>query len=109
MIAQFNPIVGNLEKNRQRIKELHFKAQARRVNLIAFPEMSLTGYPVQDLLLKPTFMLEVTATIAQLKLDLQGGLPVLFGAPASIAGEIYNAYYLIKDGEYSIVSLKHHF
>ncbi|MDG2473650.1 MAG: NAD+ synthase [Paracoccaceae bacterium] len=108
MIVQFNPSCGNLNKNLKKIKESYSRAINKNVDLLAFPEMSLTGYQAQDLILKPSFMLEVNSAINQLKLDLAGGIPVLIGAPLYENGRIYNAYYLINNGEYSIVSRKHH-
>ena len=108
MVVQFNPSVGNLNKNLQKIKQYHARAVAKRVDLLAFPEMCLTGYQVQDLILKRAFISEVKARIEQLTLDLAEGVPILFGAPFWENHKIFNAYYLLKDGKYEIVSRKHH-
>ena len=51
MIAQFNPSLGNFNENCKKIKEFHTRAFSQGVDLLAFPEMSLTGYQVQDLIL----------------------------------------------------------
>ena len=108
MIKQFNPSLGDLDENLSRIRECHARAVAKKVDLLAFPEMCLTGYQAQDLILKPAFMRDVKAKIEKLQADLFGGIPVLIGAPVRENSNIYNAYYLIKDGRHSIVSRKHH-
>lgn len=55
-MAQMNPTVGDLDGNTHAILRLINEARALRVDLIAFPEMALTGYPLEDLLLKPGFI-----------------------------------------------------
>ncbi len=108
MIAQFNPCVGDLTKNLKRIKESYSRAVSSQVDLLAFPEMCLTGYQLQDLILKKAFLQEVEVAIKQLKTDLKGPTAALIGAPVFENNKIFNAYYLIKDGSHSIVSRKHH-
>ena len=66
MISQFNPTLGDLEKNYQGILDTHSRAMGKGVDLVALPEMSLTGYQVQDLILKPAFLTEVHLKIAKL-------------------------------------------
>jgi NAD+ synthase len=80
----------------------------KKVDLLAFPEMYLTGYQTQDLILKEAFMLDVVKSIEKLEVELKSGPPILVGAPLYEDGKIYNAYYLIKDGSHSVVSRKHH-
>ena len=108
MISQFNPTLGDLEKNYQRILDAHSRAIEKGVDLVALPEMSLTGYQVQDLILKPAFLTEVHLKIAKLASVLAEGIPLLIGAPSCEKGHIYNAYYLIKSGSPTIISRKHH-
>ena len=108
MIAQFNPNLGDLEKNINGIKKFHSYAVANKVDLLAFPEMSLTGYQAQDLILKLAFLSEVKNAINRLANELIGGVPILIGAPLSEGKSIFNAYYLIYDGRALIVSRKHH-
>ena len=55
-MAQMNPTVGDLDGNTHAILRLINEARALRADLIAFPEMALTGYPLEDLLLKPRFI-----------------------------------------------------
>jgi len=55
-LAQINPTVGDLEGNRDKILAFLKKAEQQGADLIAFPELSLVGYPPEDLLLKPNFI-----------------------------------------------------
>ncbi len=55
-LAQINATVGDIEGNTQRILERIHEAEALGVELIAFPELAVTGYPPEDLLLKPSFI-----------------------------------------------------
>ena len=108
MIAQANPVVGDLHNNIKRIQNLHKKARLKKVDLLAFPEMFLTGYQTQDLILKKAFMADVSKSLKKLGVDLNGGPPLLIGAPFYENDKIYNACYLIKDGKHTVVSRKHH-
>jgi NAD+ synthase (glutamine-hydrolysing) len=55
-LAQHNPVVGDLDGNAAQILELSREAADRGAHLIAFPEMALTGYPVEDLALRASFV-----------------------------------------------------
>ena len=55
-MAQMNPTVGDLDGNTRAILRLIDEARTRGADLVAFPEMALTGYPPEDLLLKPQFV-----------------------------------------------------
>ena len=55
MLAQLNPIVGDLEKNSKIILDTYKKASKNKVDILAFPEMILSGYQIQDLVFSPAF------------------------------------------------------
>ncbi len=55
-MVQMNPTVGDVEGNVRRIREWMREAQKAKVDLVAFPELAITGYPPEDLLLKPAFL-----------------------------------------------------
>ena len=72
-LAQINPVVGDLPGNRNKIISFIKEAKSSGADLIAFPEMSVTGYPTEDLLLKPRFIednLKVLAEIAGKTTDI---------------------------------------
>jgi NAD+ synthase (glutamine-hydrolysing) len=92
-LAQVNPTVGDLGGNAQAIRQWTAKAAARGAHLVAFPEMMLTGYPVEDLALSPSFVEASRTALAELASALvsdgHGDLPVVVGyldhAPYSLA------------------------
>ena len=82
-LAQFNATVGDLAGNAQRIVECAAQAHAAGAKLVVTPELALTGYPPEDLLLRPAFMQACAAALAQLATDLAAfaGLTVVVGHP----------------------------
>ena len=55
-LAQINPVVGDLEGNRTLILERLAEAKGNSADLVVFPELAVTGYPPEDLLLRPGFI-----------------------------------------------------
>ncbi|HLE81407.1 MAG TPA: nitrilase-related carbon-nitrogen hydrolase, partial [Dehalococcoidia bacterium] len=95
-MAQINTTVGDLEGNAQRILRAIDEARAQGADIVAFPEMALPGYPVEDLLLKPQFVQDNLAKLHEL-------LPACRGITAVIGfidqlDDIYNAAAIIHDG-----------
>ncbi|MHB8185725.1 MAG: NAD+ synthase [Dermatophilaceae bacterium] len=82
-LAQVNPTVGDLGGNAQAVREWTARAAGRGAHLVAFPEMMLTGYPVEDLALRASFVDASRAALAALAADLVadglGDLPVVLG------------------------------
>jgi NAD+ synthase (glutamine-hydrolysing) len=82
-LAQVNPTVGDLAGNAALIRDWTAKAHAAGAHLVAFPEMVLTGYPVEDLTLRSSFVQASRAAVRQLAIDLVsdgfGELPVVVG------------------------------
>ena len=82
-LAQVNPTVGDLSGNARAVREWTAKAAERGAHLVAFPEMMLTGYPVEDLALRASFVDASRAALAGLATDLvadgHGELPVVLG------------------------------
>ena len=92
-LAQVNATVGDLSGNAATIREWTAKASGAGAHLVAFPEMALTGYPVEDLALRTSFVDASRASLTELAADLaadgHGDLPVVVGyldrAPAGSA------------------------
>jgi NAD+ synthase (glutamine-hydrolysing) len=82
-LAQINPTVGDLAGNAALIRSWTARAAAVGAHLVAFPEMVLTGYPVEDLTLRSSFVEASRAAVRQLAADLAadgfGELPVVVG------------------------------
>ena len=82
-LAQINVTVGDIAGNAQRIVEFARRAHAEGARLVLFPELSLCGYPPEDLLLRPAFMsacAEALHSVAKALADLEG-LHVVVGHP----------------------------
>ncbi len=71
-LAQINSIVGDLAGNSERIQEAHAEAREQGADLVVFPELSLTGYPPEDLLLKPAFVRDNLSALRALAKKLSG-------------------------------------
>lgn len=95
-LAQINPTVGDLQGNRQKILDYISRARKLGVDLVAFPELAITGYPPEDLLLKPDF---IQANLDCLKQIVAGtrSITAVVGFVDS-ADDIYNAAAIIHDG-----------
>ena len=95
-IAQFNAHVGDLAGNARRILALAERARAGGADLLLTPELALSGYPPEDLLMRPDFY---RACAAQLdRLAREAALPLLVGHPEESYGKRYNAASLLSDG-----------
>lgn len=78
-IAQLNPTVGDLTANSQRILNAAEKAVEAGCHLLLTTELSLTGYPPRDLLIRPSFIDAATEKLQQLAIDLPPQIAVLVG------------------------------
>lgn len=97
-VVQSNPVLGDMAGNRQRAESLI--RQHQDADLVIFTEGFLSGYPLQDLVLRPSFQAKVAAEIKLLAAFVKelGGPAVLMGAPLSGADLPYNAAYLLTPG-----------
>jgi NAD+ synthase (glutamine-hydrolysing) len=116
-MAQINPTVGDLVGNSQQILEKVRQAQDLGANLVLFPEMALTGYPIEDLALSRDFLLESEKSLEFLASELanlgNGQIRVVVGHPAlaktPTAWAIgQNCASLIFDGKVQARYAKHH-
>jgi NAD+ synthase (glutamine-hydrolysing) len=88
-LAQFNATVGDLAGNARRIAEMARAAHQQGARLVVAPELSLTGYPPEDLLLRPAFIETCMQVLEGLAADLSDceGLHVIVGHPVRVKGE----------------------
>ena len=104
-LAQMNATVGDLAGNAAKIRDLCARARDAGADLVAFPELALTGYPPEDLLLKPSFIADNLAALHALARDVRGITAVVGFVDA--ATDIYNAAAVLHDGEVALVYHKH--
>jgi NAD+ synthase (glutamine-hydrolysing) len=96
-LAQYDFLVGDVQGNLARARQLVRSARERGAHLLLFPEMALTGYPPEDLLLRPGFLDESERALAELAGDV-AGIDVVIGHPWRQQGKRYNAVSWIRDG-----------
>ncbi len=108
-IAQLNPTVGDLAGNLERLREARASAARSGADLVVTSEMMVSGYPPEDLVLKPAFLEATEAAIAALAAESgDGGPALLTGAPWRDDGKLYNATLLLAGGEIKATRFKHH-
>ena len=107
-LAQLNPTVGDLAANADTARAAWEKARDAGADMIAFPEMFLTGYQLQDLVKKPAFAMDVHRVMGELAATCTDGPAIGIGGPLPGGAKPFNAYYVLQDGEISATVLKHH-
>jgi NAD+ synthase (glutamine-hydrolysing) len=96
-LAQINAVVGDLEGNRERILSGLADARAEGAELVVFPELAVTGYPPEDLLLRPAFIRAAEASVREIAKACTG-LTALVGTPW-FDRDLFNACAVCADGE----------
>ena len=92
-------LVGDIKGNTRKIISLAQQMQAKGADLLLFPELALSGYPPEDLLLRKGFILQIEAAIEEIA-AASGETQILFGAPRRAAdGALYNAALLCQHGK----------
>jgi NAD+ synthase (glutamine-hydrolysing) len=94
-IAQINSTVGDLSGNTKKIMESIDRAKSLGVDLLTFPELAVTGYPPEDLLLKPQFIKQNRESLDKI-IEHSSGIAVVVGFVDS-DGDIYNAAAVVYD------------
>ncbi len=107
-LAQMNQRVGDLAGNAAAILAVRAEAAAQGADLVLTPELQLTGYPVEDLVLKPEFVRRtMDATERLVAATADGGPALLFGTLHLADGAVYNAMVLAEGGRIVGRTLKH--
>jgi NAD+ synthase (glutamine-hydrolysing) len=103
-LAQINPVVGDLDGNRGLILSQLEAAKAQGADLVLFPELAVTGYPPEDLLLRPGFVRAAERCVEAIAREARG-TTVLVGGP-HFDRDLYNACYVLSGGEVKAVYRK---
>jgi NAD+ synthase (glutamine-hydrolysing) len=104
-LAQLNVVVGDLDGNVERIVSAVAEARRSEADLVVLPELAVTGYPPEDLLLRPGFVRAAREAVDEVARGLEG-IVALVGGPA-FDRDLANAAYVCADGEVRGVYRKH--
>ncbi len=104
-LAQINLLVGDIDGNAAQVVDCAIRARdALGAQLVVFPELTLTGYPPEDLLLRPELHTRVLRALTDISRRVHG-IDVLLGYPRQASGGLYNAASVLRDG--AIVATYH--
>jgi NAD+ synthase (glutamine-hydrolysing) len=106
-LAQLNTTVGDLAGNAERILDAARRADELGADLVAAPELALTGYPPEDLLLREPFIADAEAALHSLAAQARGLPPLIVGS-VQFDGRLRNAAVLLYDGRILGSHFKHH-
>lgn len=105
-LCQANLSVGDINGNIERIRDRISTASELGVDLVVFPELSVTGYPPEDLLLRPGFIERAKHAVHALAAEIEN-IVVLVGFP-SLSGNLYNAAATLSEGKVTTIYHKRH-
>ena len=107
-LAKLNPTVGDVDGNIRAIRAARAEAAKAGADLLVTGELSVCGYPPEDLVLKPAFQGRVAEQVAAFAAETaDGGPAVLLGAPWRDNGKLYNAALLLDGGKIATQRYKH--
>jgi len=106
-VAQINLLVGDVAGNA--VKVIEYARRARedlKSHAVVFPELTLTGYPPEDLLLRPALAGQINSALVRIQAETPG-IDVILGYPQMEGAKRYNACSLIRDGSIVATYRKH--
>ena len=106
-LAQLNPVLGDIDGNLKKARATRDAAAARGADLVAFTELYLTGYPLEDLALKPALQEAARRACEAFARDTaDGGPAILVGLPWADGPLVYNAFAFLDAGRIAAVRYK---
>ncbi|WNJ99945.1 NAD+ synthase [Thalassospiraceae bacterium LMO-JJ14] len=108
-VAQINPTVGDIAGNTELIEQYAADAHAMGADLVVVPELAMSGYPPEDLVLKEAFQDRIESAVTALagRMGDKNFPAMLVGAPWRVDGKLYNAALLLDAGAVKHIRLKH--
>jgi len=112
-LAQLNPTVGDVEGNAELVRRARAQAAEQDAELVLFSELVLSGYPPEDLVLKPDFLARIEAAVEALAAETADGGPgLIVGTPwrekdaeAPLRGQLFNSVVVLDEGR--LVAVRH--
>ncbi|WP_316861217.1 NAD+ synthase [uncultured Cohaesibacter sp.] len=106
-LAQLNPHLGDIAGNAEKARAAHKVAQAQEADCLVLSELFISGYPPEDLVLKPAFQEACRMAVEELAVITEGDAPaILIGTPWVHDDNLYNAVCLLDNGEVQAVRFK---
>jgi NAD+ synthase len=106
-LAQLNPTVGDVEGNAAKARAARARAASDGADLVLLPELFITGYPPEDLVLKPAFQAACRTAVETLARETaDGGPAMLIGSPWVEDDKLYNAVALLDGGRIAALRFK---
>ena len=100
LMAQINTFVGDFDGNTAKVLEVIARAeQEREAPVVVFPELTLSGYPPEDLLLRPSIELRVNQALEKILSAMNGPAYAVVGYPRLEAGQLFNVAAVLHRGE----------
>jgi NAD+ synthase len=107
-LAQLNPTVGDIASNVEKLKQAHAEAARIGADLVVFSELFLTGYPPEDLVLKPAFAAAARAATEALAAEIGHGPAAIIGTVWPEGDKVYNAIAFLDRGTLQALRYKVH-
>ena len=107
-LAQLNPCVGDIRGNAAKARAAWAQARADGADMLALPEMFLSGYQTQDLVWRPAFQADLGAALMELARDCAEGPAIGIGLPMVEQGKLHNCWAVLSEGAVQVVIRKHH-
>src|SRR5256884_1559687 len=106
-LAKLNRTVGDVEGSAAKARAARARARADGADLVVLPELFITGYPPEDLVLKPAFQAACRTAVEALAIETaDGGPAMLIGSPWVEEGKLYNACALLDGGRIAAIRFK---
>jgi NAD+ synthase len=105
-LAQLNPTVGDVAGNAAKARAARETARKDSADLVVLPELFITGYPPEDLVLKPAFQAACREAVETLARETTEGPAMLIGTPWVDEGKLYNACALLEGGRIAALRFK---